>query len=171
MSDASHTFDVRATDAAGNTDATPASFTWTVDAAAPETTITAQPSDPSNETAPSFSFNSNEGGSTFECQLDGGGWSSCSSPKSYTGLTAGSHTFEVRATDAAGNTDPTPASFTWTIDTAAPNTTITAQPSDPTSATGASLLLHVVGGRLHVRVPASTAAAGPPARRRSSTRA
>jgi hypothetical protein len=27
----------------------------------------------------------------------------------------GSHTFQVRATDSAGNTDPTPASFTWTV--------------------------------------------------------
>ena len=96
---------MRATDAAGNTDLSPASFTWTIDTAAPNTTITAQPSDPSNVTGPSFSFSSSEGGSTFECQLDGGGWASCSSPKSYAGLSQGSHTFQVRATDAAGNTD------------------------------------------------------------------
>ena len=138
LSDGSHTFEVRATDAAGNTDGTPASFTWTVDAAPPDTTITAQPSDPSNVTGPSFSFTSSEGGSTFECQLDGGGWSSCTSPKTYAGLSAGSHTFEVRATDGSSNTDPTPASYTWTIDTSPPNTTITAEPSDPTNSTGAS---------------------------------
>ena len=127
----SHTFDVRATDAAGNTDGSPASFTWTIDTAAPNTTITAQPSDPSNSANADFSFTSSEGGSTFECRLDGGSWSACTSPKSHSGLSDGSHTFEVRATDAAGNTDASPASFTWTIDTAAPNTTITAQPSDP----------------------------------------
>ena len=125
LSQGSHTFEVRATDAAGNTDPTPASFTWTIDTAAPNTTITAQPSDPSNSAAPDFSFTSTEGGSTFECQLDGGGWSSCTSPKSYTGLSQGSHTFEVRATDAAGNTDATPASFTWTIDTTAPASVVT----------------------------------------------
>ena len=138
LSDGSHTFEVRATDAAGNTDGTPASFTWTVDTAAPNTTITAQPSDPSNSADADFSFSSSEGGSTFECRIDGGAWSSCSSPKSHTGLSDGSHTFEVRATDGAGNTDPTPASFTWTIDTTAPNTTITAQPNDPSNVTGPS---------------------------------
>ena len=30
----------------------------------------------------------------------------------------------MRATDIAGNTDPTPASFTWTIDTTAPTSTV-----------------------------------------------
>lgn len=49
----------------------------------------------------------------FECQLDGGGFSLCSSPKPYAGLSGGSHTFQVRATDEAGATDPTPASYTW----------------------------------------------------------
>ena len=64
----------------------------------------------------SFSFTSTETGSTFECQIDSGGYSACTSPKSYTSLTAGSHTFYVKATDSAGNTDSTPASYTWTID-------------------------------------------------------
>jgi hypothetical protein len=31
------------------------------------------------------------------------------------GLSNGSHTFRVRATDPAGNTDPTPAERTWTV--------------------------------------------------------
>jgi hypothetical protein len=129
----SHTFDVRATDAAGNTDASPASHTWTIDLTAPNTNITAAPSDPSNNTDPSFSFTSSEGGSSFECKLDGGAFAPCTSPEDYTGLAAGSHTFEVRATDAAGNTDATPAAHTWTIDLAAPTTTITASPSDPSN--------------------------------------
>ena len=48
-------------------------------------------------------------------QLDGGTFQSCSSPKKYSGLAAGSHTFQVQSTDAAGNSDPTPASHAWTI--------------------------------------------------------
>ncbi len=132
-----YTVRLRATDTAGNV-AAPATRAFSVDTTAPNTSITAQPSDPTNATGASFSFSADEGGSTFECQLDGGGWSSCSSPKSYSGLGQGSHTFQVRATDAAGNTDLSPASFTWTVDTAAPNTTITAQPNDPSNVTGPS---------------------------------
>src|SRR3990172_8752937 len=94
------------------------------DTTAPDTTITSQPTNPSNSTSASFSFTSTETGSTFLCQMDSGGYSACTSPKSYTGLTAGSHTFYVKATDSAGNIDSTPASYTWTIDTTAPDTTI-----------------------------------------------
>jgi hypothetical protein len=119
----SHTFSVRATDGAGNTDATPASATWTVEAAPdttpPETTITAQPPATTTESAASLSFSSSESGSTFACKLDSGSWGGCGSPKSYSGLAVGAHTFSVRATDGAGNTDATPASATWTVETVA----------------------------------------------------
>ncbi len=113
LSEASHTFHVRQTDTAGNTGPS-ATFTWTIDTTAPETTIDTAPSDPSSPDV-SFGFSSSEGGSTFECELDGGAFSACSSPQAYTGLSPGSHTFTVRATDAVGNTDPTPVSFSWTV--------------------------------------------------------
>jgi hypothetical protein len=109
----SHTFQVHQTDAAGNSGPN-ATHSWTIDTTAPQTTIDVAPPDPSTPDV-SFDFSSSEGGSTFECELDGGGFTACSSPASYTGLLPGSHTFQVRATDSAGNTDPTPASFTWTV--------------------------------------------------------
>ncbi|PYM92880.1 MAG: hypothetical protein DME04_13985 [Candidatus Rokuibacteriota bacterium] len=138
LADGSHTFQVRATDPAGNVDATPASFTWTVDTTAPDTTITANPPTVTNSTSATFSFTATKAGSTFECKLDGGTFTTCTSPQSYSSLTAGSHTFQVRAIDSVGNVDPTPASFTWTIDTTAPDTTITAAPPALTSSPTAS---------------------------------
>jgi hypothetical protein len=60
-----------------------------------------------------FSFISSEGGSSFQCRLDGGAWQACTNPRTYSGIGLGNHTFAVRAIDPAGNTDPTPADQTW----------------------------------------------------------
>jgi hypothetical protein len=90
------------------------------DITAPETSITAQPTSPTTSTGASFSFSSSESGSTFACRLDAGSWSSCTSPKSYSSLAVGAHTFSVRATDSAANTDATPATDTWTIESPPP---------------------------------------------------
>ncbi len=122
--DDTYTIRVRATDNV-NIAETPNSRSFTYDTAAPDTSITANPADPTTSTSASFSFTSTEGSSTFECQLDGGGYSSCTSPKSYSSLSDGSHTFLVRATDPAGNTDASAASHTWQVDTTAPSSTIT----------------------------------------------
>ncbi|SDU85946.1 right-handed parallel beta-helix repeat-containing protein [Jiangella alkaliphila] len=113
-----HTFAVRAVDLAGNPDGSPVVSNWTVtpvDTTAPQTTIGEGPSGSTAATTAAFEFSADEGGSTFECLLDGGAWAACTSPAVHQGLTPGAHTFQVRATDGAGNTDPTPASRTWTI--------------------------------------------------------
>ena len=141
LTSGSHTFQVRATDAANNTDQTPASFTWTIDITPPDTTITSAPPATTNSTSASFSFTSTEAGSTFACSLDGAGFTACASPQNYTGLAVSSHNFQVRAIDAAGNFDTTPASHTWTInaaDTTPPETTITSGPPATTNSTSAS---------------------------------
>src|SRR5438876_2653156 len=95
-----------------------------VDRTAPSTAILTKPSDPSNVAAPSFTFGSTEPGSTFECRIDGGSFAPCTSPHNLAGLTDNDHTFEVRATDPAGNTDATPASWTWHRDTGNPSGTL-----------------------------------------------
>jgi hypothetical protein len=56
-----------------------------------------------------FKFSSSEPGSSFECKLDKKKYKPCKSPKKYKRLKRGKHKFKVRATDAAGNTDPSPA--------------------------------------------------------------
>ncbi|HXQ89031.1 MAG TPA: hypothetical protein VN733_05265 [Solirubrobacterales bacterium] len=55
-----------------------------------------------------FWFGSNEAGS-FLCRLDKAPFKPCGSPRAYKRLKGGRHTFKVKAVDAAGNADPTPA--------------------------------------------------------------
>ena len=55
----------------------------------------------------------------FQCSLGGTAYAPCSSAAGYSTLATGSHIFQVRALDAAGNVDPSPASFIWTVVTPA----------------------------------------------------
>jgi hypothetical protein len=84
------------------------------DTTAPETTIDSGPTGETTSTSATFEFSSNELG-TFQCNLDGGAFVACDSPQTYTDLTLGPHTFQVRATDLASNVDPTPATRDWTV--------------------------------------------------------
>jgi hypothetical protein len=133
-----HAFQVRATDTSGNTDPTPATTSWTITATTPpQTTITQAPSN-STSTNATLTFNSTVNPAIFECSLDGGAFAACTSPKTYSGLALGDHTFLVRAI-ANGTPDPSPASASWTISAIPPpDTTITEAPSDGTS-TSASI--------------------------------
>jgi hypothetical protein len=128
LSDGAHTFQVRALSASGAPDPTPASRSFTVDATPPNTTITTGPSGTVGSTTATFTYTSTEAGSTFQCSLDGAAFGNC--PTSYTGLSQGSHTFRVRATDPAGNQDPSPAERTWIVDTEAPDPPVIQTP-DP----------------------------------------
>ena len=137
LADGSHTFEVRASDAAGNVDATPAQHVWTIDTTQPETTLLTTPPNPSSSSEATFTFSSSDPGATFICWLDGGSTGICTSPKTYTGLSNGNHVFNVRAVDAVGNQDPTAASYSWTIDTTPPNQPPNA-PANPSPANGAA---------------------------------
>jgi hypothetical protein len=94
----------------------------------PNTVIDTFPANPSNSTAATFTFHS-EAGATFVCSLDSAPAVACSSPANYT-VSSGPHTFSVAATDSVGNTDPTPATYAWTV---------LATQRDQLAATGASL--------------------------------
>ncbi|MDX6484081.1 MAG: hypothetical protein QOE95_1852, partial [Gaiellaceae bacterium] len=96
----------------------------TVDRTPPDTTIVTQPGDPSNEAAPTFTFSASEPGSTFECSLDGAAFAPCSSPDVVASLADGTHDFAVRAIDPAGNTDASPATWTWLTDLTPPTATM-----------------------------------------------
>ncbi|MBO9666462.1 MAG: hypothetical protein J7501_06570 [Bdellovibrio sp.] len=117
-----HSFSVIATDTAGNISSA-ASYSWTIDTTAPTVTITANPTSPNNSTSASFSFSGSDtgGGSiaSYQCKIDSGTYSTCTSAKSYSGLTEGTHTFYVQSLDTAGNTSSA-ASYSWVVDITAP---------------------------------------------------
>jgi hypothetical protein len=131
LADGSHTFQVEAADAAGNVSAA-ATYTWTVDTTPPTTTLTSVPANPANQASASFGFSASEP-STFRCKLDGGALANCTSPQTYAGLTDGSHTFQVIATDQAGNVGAA-VSDTWTVDTTAPAVSLTSPANGATRA-------------------------------------
>ena len=63
---------------------------------------------------------------TFLCKLDGGPAEACGSPKSYSGLGAGLHTFQVTGRDRWATADASPAARTWTVAAAGATATSTA---------------------------------------------
>ena len=111
------TFTATATDpASGLTSRCSASAgTYVEDSAAPETMIIRGPGGSGDDDAPVASFASTDPGAAFSCRLNGGSFARCISPQQLPILARGANTFEVRATDAAGNTDATPAVSAFTV--------------------------------------------------------
>jgi acid phosphatase type 7 len=109
-------------DAAGNPLSADEVWTFTTvappaDTTPPNTTIVSGPSGTVKSGAATFTFSSTEpSNATFQTRLDGGPWElGTATSKTYSQLPNGTHTFNVKATDAAGNTDPTPASRSWKV--------------------------------------------------------
>jgi fibronectin type 3 domain-containing protein len=90
--------------------------------------ITGYPTNPSTTTSATFTCTDTESGVTFLCQRDLGGYQACTSPVNYTSLAQGSHRFDLKARDQAGN-ESVVASYSWTIDT---------RPAAPTGLTAAA---------------------------------
>ena len=123
------------------------------DTTAPETTITAGPEQHSRPESGSatFEFTSSEPNSTFECQawsqsfgsaVKGENlnlWHPCTSPMTYSPLRDDNITFKVRAIDAAGNVDPTPAERVFTPQRPGPSAEITNGPAEDSTITGNSV--------------------------------
>ena len=122
-----HSFTVAAIDVAGNADPTPASAQFEIvafDTVPPETTITEHPAALTNDRTPTFRFIADGEGATFACSVDGADPVACASPFTTDALEEGNHSFAATAVDVAGNVDPTPDVFTFTVDLTAPRTTI-----------------------------------------------
>lgn len=90
---------------------------WTIDRTPPETTITSGPDGATVDVAPTFAFASSEDPASFVCSVDGGPAEPCASPFTTPPLLGGAHTVAIAAVDDVGNTDPTPATATFTLKT------------------------------------------------------
>jgi serine protease len=109
LSDGTFRFEVRATDPSFNTGPA-ATSTFAVDTVAPAVTITGGPSGSTADATPSFAFAAGEAGVAFACRIGRaaapGTFAACTSPYTSARQPSGARVFEVRATDAAGNTGP-----------------------------------------------------------------
>ena len=132
--DGQHTIAVRATDSSGNPDPTPAQRTFTLDRAAPQTSITSGLADGAvtNDPTQTFGISSSDNGATLQCKVDSGAFGPCTGATQHAldlaSAPDGRHTFAVRATDAAGNVDASPATRAFRLDRGAPETTLTKKP-------------------------------------------
>ena len=81
----------------------------------PDTIIEQHPASTTSDRNATFTFASTQKDVYFKCNIDDGGWSTCSSPVTYTSLSEGRHNFKVKAVDFYGREDTTPAEFFWSI--------------------------------------------------------
>jgi hypothetical protein len=140
------TITVRAIDRAGRiTTLTQAIATDLSAADAPDTTITSGPANPSATNSATFDFAGTATAVAFGCQVDNGSYTPCASPWTVDDLSKGAHTFSVRAIDAHGLVDLSPASYTWTVSASEPDATITDKPTNPTTARTASFRFEGTG--------------------------
>jgi len=135
LADGPHTLAVRATDPAGNLEATAATLSWVVDTVAPAIELTAHPTASISPAGPAdFGFRALDGSPlaaapelTTECAVDedlstdptGWTWTTCTSPHTIAAPSDGHHTFAVRSLDPAGNAS-VPATHEWDVDATPP---------------------------------------------------
>ncbi len=135
-----HTFEAVSIDGAGNK-SLPARYEWLVSDPTLDTTIESAPGPFSNSSDATIGFSGSGGGTVVAlmCKLDGDEYEACQSPRNFSGLSDGSHTFSVYAVDSGGLVDETPATVTWTVDTTPPSSSIEAGPPSQTEAGSATI--------------------------------
>lgn len=94
-----------------------------------DTVITVAPSAYDNQNSPRFDFDASYP-STYECKVDDGSFTPCEWSSAIQVEADGPHTLSVRARDALGNVDPTPATHSWTRDTTPPSAASLSAPLD-----------------------------------------
>ena len=133
---------------------------------APDTEILTAVGAGGTSTSASFGFQRTDADAgEFECKLDGAlSWTACTSPAGYT-VEVGDHQFQVRAKVPSGLVDPTPASFSWTVESPpAPPAAPVLEATSPLSpaANGTPRILGSAAGGTVVKIYAGAACAGAP---------
>jgi hypothetical protein len=123
LPDGTHTFSVRSVDDAHNFSPW-VTRNFTIDGTGPVTNLDDGPDRVTTNRTPTFSFSSDDPSASFECSTDDGPFAGCSGAGQHTTepLADGSHVFSVRATDPAGNVDPSPVRFRFTVVEPPPDT-------------------------------------------------
>jgi hypothetical protein len=116
---------------AGLTDGDASSFLYCATSAGPVTTIATKPPKFSNVVTGSFTFTNTQTPVTYECKIDNANWVPCNASYTTPTLNDGDHTLSVRSTNLGGVLETPVVSYTWTIDTVPPVTTIATQPASP----------------------------------------
>jgi subtilisin-like proprotein convertase family protein len=137
LPDGQHSFLVRSIGPDGSIDQSPALCTWVIDVGVPETYIAFKPDNPSQSQEATFVFQSDASDvDTYRCVLDPASdpltltqYSDCEPVEVYTGLADGAHALCVYVINSAGTADPTPACYSWIIDTSFPETVIVECPA------------------------------------------
>ena len=145
--------------------------TWTQDTQGPNSPeLSGAPSEFTNFRSASISFSPTEQNSTFECSVDDGSYTACTSPRSLSGLSDGPHSLAVRGIDSLGNVGYENRA-SWTVDSDAPTAPIVSSPANSSTSTvttvpfaaagedGAKLLCSLDGGAF-VKCPRAHGAPG-----------
>jgi len=141
LSTGEHVFEVQAIDDERNFDPTPAKRPFTVTTAEqqfPQTVITNPPTEAIKTNSFTFYFDGEDLQTPkdklrYSWRLDGAPWStqSAKTKAELTDLSANWHLFEVKAIDADGNEDPTPAGASFEVEEQFPETFIAKMPESP----------------------------------------
>jgi hypothetical protein len=116
LADGGHLLVVSGTDLSGRVGASPA-VAFRVDTKPPRTKIVKHPPKrvlTRSRARLSFRFRSSEGGRSFRCKIDKTAYRPCGK-RLVKRFGVGKHVLRVRARDAAGNLDPTPAKFRFRV--------------------------------------------------------
>ena len=143
-------FSASAIGCVGNTRRQSGGFSWSIDTVNPLVTLTDKPPVLTNQTTASFSFSSNKPSSTYECKLDGGSFRALHEPSPlHRARRWLAHI--LRPGDCCRQPGP-PTTYTWTVDTVAPDTTITSGATGPEQQRVGELRLHEQRSRLDLRL-------------------